>query len=427
MTTGVLPSRQYFPFMSLRSFLLICLLVPNPSKCRSISNNPGNARYSRGSSDGGYPPPPPPPEDGFQGYTPRGDDNQATTPIHYSFPENKQNDVDYDRYDSSTRSRGSDLRGDALIRRYKSTKGGKLLVSLSSTGMGALLALFLTKSMQFLPNKATISAITASFFILSIFPLHLTNPYTTLIQTLGVFGLLLIKEFQDIRMDYPTLPHIKAMLKMAPRQNFQEQGAARWGCLGSMIFVGGFCGGSLPLIPTSIGAVAGAAVMGIGCIRDNAKGDLMRTMGMRLYTLILNSLDISKQLSLGDKLQTFGGKIFDIMLFLDRKHNIKHRLQKIFMYVYDLVMRMVKDVRKNDLQEGGGESREDTRPRRPLGDNDDAGNGRDTYNDRRRRNRDFIDENDGIRRQSKRNDYERGDQYRQRDYYDRKETRQARK
>jgi len=151
-------------------------------------------------------------------------------------------------------------------------------------------------------------------------------------------------------------------------------------------FLGSTVGGSFPLIPTWMGASGGAGAFVFFATWPTAQGDLVRTLGMRIVTLVRVLLDLNQELRLVNKAGAVSSNLLDKMLILDRKHRIKDKVISGATFVYEQVMAQV-----NNRQEasGGGRRRMDRRRdgagerRRGRDDRRDD----DEYGDRQRRGR----------------------------------------
>ena len=111
------------------------------------------------------------------------------------------------------------------------------------------------------------------------------NPYGELVRALGMSLILALQRTRFIRRRYPTWRHVKASLGATPRRPFPPS-ANPWNyqprddrdpefrmlfAVIAMAFVGSTCGGSLPLIPTWMGSLAGAGFFGLGTTLQNAR------------------------------------------------------------------------------------------------------------------------------------------------------------
>jgi len=352
------------------------------------------------------PPPPPPPTDAsFASSTQINPAETERTPIHYMFPtaeaaaEERQSDklddeilgmdgsdrtgsdmdapfLDVDdeftdrdamdrrrrrrvEDDEGERYRGASPRRDAVTM-FMSTRKGKLQVRVGSMIVGAALGGFVGKSLTNDPIKMSIAMSSLLFFTG-----FLRNDYGELSRALGLAFVLTLQRTRSVRKDYPTLPHIKAMIRQGPRKPFPptEDGMSPWKyepiyrddpefkmtyALLSMTLVGSFCGGNVPILPAWIGGIVGAVAFASMVTGSNARGDLGRSMGMRLVGLVQLVLAIQSELRILAKSATVGGHIFDKFMIMDRKHRIKDRIVAICKWGYDKV---VPEQLKEEMQE----------------------------------------------------------------------------
>ena len=197
----------------------------------------------------------------------------------------------------------------------------------------------------------------------------LRNDYGELSRALGLAFVLTIKRTRSVRKEYPTLPHLKAMIGQSPRKPFPpvEEGSSVWKyepiyrddpdftmtfCLLAMALVGSFCGGNVPIIPAWIGGIAGAVAFASFTTGSNARGDLGRSMGMRVAGLVKVVLGINTELRILGKAATVSGLIFDKIMIMDRKHRIKDKIVAIFQWGYDKVANTAEQVKEEMGDEG---------------------------------------------------------------------------
>jgi hypothetical protein len=135
----------------------------------------------------------------------------------------------------------------------------------------------------------------------------------------------------------------------------------------SMAAVGVACGANLhvPLLPSWMGAMAGAASFAFATTLPTATGDLARSMGMRVVSLLEEVMAINAELRILSKGATVSGKIFDKIMILDRKHRIKDKIVTVFSFAYDAVSKTASkvqsDMKDDDDNRGGERSRGDAR------------------------------------------------------------------
>jgi hypothetical protein len=231
-------------------------------------------------------------------------------------------------------------------------------------------------------NPKHVGLVFGIVFILCTF---LRNPYGELSRALGMALILALQRTCAIRNKYPAWPHIKACIGAGPRvvslPEEEEDYNALYAVI-SMTLVGFACGGSLPLIPTWMGAMAGGASLAFLTTLPTANGDLARTMGMRVVSLFEEVLSINDDLKIMSKVGVVAGKILDKVLVLDRKHKIKDKLIRGFSWAYDQVSRTAEQVQTDSRMRDDEPYREKGRnePRRPYNmrnDEQPRGEGRD--------------------------------------------------
>ena len=137
-----------------------------------------------------------------------------------------------------------------------------------------------------------------------------------------------------------------------------------------MALVGSFCGGNVPLLPAWMGGLIGAVAFASLAMGSNARGDLGRTLGMRVVGLIQVILAIQSDLRILGKSATVGGLIFDKMMIFDRKHRVKDKFVATFKWGYDKVSRTAQQVQEDMSDERPG-PRDRPGPRRREDDMDD--------------------------------------------------------
>ena len=195
----------------------------------------------------------------------------------------------------------------------------------------------------------------------------LRNDYGELSRALGLALIFTFQRTTSVRKDYPTLPHLKAIIRQGPRKPFPplEEGSSAWQyepiyeddpefkmtyALLSMAMVGSFCGGNVPLLPTWMGGIIGAVAFASLTTGSNAQCDLGRSMGMRVVGLFQVILTINSELRILSKTATVGGLIFDKIMIMDRKHKIKDKIVSICKWGYDKVSRTASQIQE-DMQE----------------------------------------------------------------------------
>jgi len=322
-------------------------------------------------------------------------------PIDYKFPSKgnesygndaandddlpKTGDEDRDRRNGRARrpdSRpGSDFtsaRQDAVAR-YTATNLGKMKLATSSFCVGGAAGGFIGKSLL---NQGQMFALMTGFlfWIMSL----IRNDYGEMARSLGLGSIYLLRRTKAVRKRYRTGVHLKGMWRFGPRTPFppvsdgEEENPWKYvpqsrddpdfemiKALLCMVLIGSFCGGNVPLIPTWMGSAGGAATFAIFGIAKNARGDLIRTMGMRVVALIGEAMRINAELNVARKVARVGGKIFDKMMILDSKHRIKDRIVKGASWAYEKASNTAARVQE-DIKEGRETDNDRRRPEREM-------------------------------------------------------------
>jgi hypothetical protein len=287
--------------------------------------------------------------------------------------------------DEATMPRYASARQDAIAR-YRSTKMGKIRLGTSSFIVGSAVGGFMGQSI-FNNGKMMALVFGFMFWIMSM----LRNAYGEMSRALGLGLIYLLQRTKAVRKQYRTGPHIRSMCRLGPRRPFPplmegvEENPWKYAprsrddpdfemtkALLCVVLIGSICGGNVPLIPTWMGSAGGAAAFAVFGMGKNARGDLMRTMGMRVVALTSEAMRINAELRIASKVLIVSGKIFDKIMILDRKHRIKDRLVRGATMAYDMASRTFTNV-QNDIQQGSGdgysrgmneeERRRTTRPR----------------------------------------------------------------
>ena len=245
-------------------------------------------------------------------------------------------------------------------------------------------------TLQSLINKPTPFALV--FFSLFVTCTFLRNPYGELSRALGMALILALQRTRSIRNQYPTWPHVKACLATGPRIPTDPNDHPLLQSVLSMTFVGMVVGANLPLLPTWMGAVAGGASLAMVTTLPTANGDLARSMGMRVVSLLEEVWIINSELNIMSKLGVVSGKIFDHIMILDRKHRIKDKIVTIVSFAYVQVARTVQNVQsemgqddeQDDIRRDSSDRRNDRAREGAGGRRDDRERGGDRRDDRER-------------------------------------------
>ena len=309
----------------------------------------------------------------------------------------------------------STARQDA-VGRYMSTFKGRLALRSSSALVGVAFGGYLGKSLF---NTPSVGLATGLLLVLLTF---LRNPYGELSRALGLVLIFVWQRTFKIRRRYATWPHIKASLGIIPRRafprddDFQSREISFIYTLIAMGFVGSAVGGNLPFVPTWMGAMGGAGILVFLSTLKSARGDLCRSMGMRLVAVVEEVLDINGELKVVQKSGVVAGRILDKLLILDSKHRIKDRIASGLTFAYNQIASATGriDRRRDDTDRDEGQRRDNKDDDRRRDSRDD-GRRDDTEDERRRGDRDGRRPNDDRRRDDTSNDKRRGDDGRDND------------
>jgi hypothetical protein len=248
------------------------------------------------------------------------------------------------------------------------------------------------------------------------------TPLGELVRAMGLSLLLVLQRSRRIRRTYPTWRYIPAAIGVGSKRGLRPFPPARnpWRysprsprdpdfnmmfVLISMAFVGSMVGGNLPVIPTWMGALAGAASFAFACTWQSPRGDLARSCGMRVVSAVGELWEIQADLAIIPKATVVSSQIIDKAMILDRKHRVKDRFLSLANKGYEQASKLASQI--HEQQRGGsGNNRGDDQRRgerdgRGRGDVRDAGRG-DDFRDGppRRRDRDVVDDRDPRRRRS---------------------------
>ena len=214
-------------------------------------------------------------------------DEKRSNPIDYNFKSSSSdfdnvNNNDYRDGDSERMYESPKAKRD-LLTRYTSTKVGKMKVAMSSMLLGYGFGMMISKFIH-LPDSGSvsISVITAvCALVLNFF----RTVYSELLRSLALVLILTVTKTRDIRRRYPTLPHIKSILRpnTCPRKPFPYDGNP-WQYNGeryeefnmlytalAMGLIGGVVGGNIPLVPTFLGGPIGCAAFAFVSTLQDAK------------------------------------------------------------------------------------------------------------------------------------------------------------
>jgi hypothetical protein len=314
----------------------------------------------------------------------KNNDERGTNDDDISLPETgwkRDNDIDNDPQSlSARRNNFANPRKDAIAQ-YTSSKMGKMKLALSYTTCGGMFGTFIGKSIVGHGKESAIMFAFLFWFLGTFF----RDAYGEMVRSVALGFIYLLNRTRSVRRRYRTGIHLKSicrlggggrapfppiasedgienMWKYVPQYNDDPEFDMIKSLI-CLVVIGSFCGGNIPLIPTWMGSMAGAATFAFMGISKNARGDLMRTMGMRVVALAGEAIDINAELKIARKVSVVAGKLLDKALILDRKHRIKDKLVSGASWVYDKVSSTVNNV-QNDMNQEEDQVNPDRRRRR---------------------------------------------------------------
>jgi hypothetical protein len=277
------------------------------------------------------------------------------------------------------------------VTKYMATARGRATLFMSSGTAGACLGTVLGKSLWNRQQPVAITGLATAIAFMVVF--FLRNPYGELVRALGLLLLWAVQRSHSVRRMYPTFRHVKASVGAAERRPFPPKTDNPWTyqiddnddddkraariefnmmySLVAMAFVGSACASNLPWIPSWLGALGGAAALAYATTLRDARGDLARTMGMRVVALGSQVVACNRELQLLHKGAVVSGLILDKLFLLDRKHRIKDRIVAGVTFLYEQASRTATQLenqrqdRSNRREERGSVYRDDYRSR-PL-------------------------------------------------------------
>lgn len=310
-------------------------------------------------------------------------------PIHYEFPMAENDDFDTNseeglryrndnnRFDNDDMSSPTSSARTDVVTRYWSTKIGKAqiqtVVGLLGYGSGSFVAKSMFGNADMVQWTGYIWAI---FLVISTW---FRTPLGELSRAMGLSLILVLQRTQRIRKEYPTWRYAAAsvgMIRGGPRDARGKPRGPRpfpparnpWNysprsprdpdfnmiyTLISMAIVGSTVGGNMPFIPNWIGALVGAASFAFACTWQNShRGDLVRTMGMRVVRAVSELWEIQADLQIIPKATVVSSNVIDKAMVLDRKHRVKDRFLSFANKGYAQASKVAEQIQR---QQRGGE------------------------------------------------------------------------
>jgi hypothetical protein len=294
------------------------------------------------------------------------------------------------------------------------------------------LFLVMTNEQSLVPVAASVfGTICAVVFLVGTF---FRTPFGELVRALSMSLILVLQRTSKIRRSYPTWRYIPAFfgLTRSPRpfpparnpwrytpRRSEDPDFTMMFALIAMAFVGSTCGGTMnvPLIPTWLGALVGAAACSFGCTLSSARGDLCRTLGMRVVALVQELWEIQAELRIIPKAAVVSSQVLDKLMIFDRKHKVKDRFLSLVNKSYNQAMQTASQLNtttNNNNNSKAGEEEEEVLRRSPR-EKDDDGRRRGRGDDRGRPENRGDDEDWKRRGPPRDDDRNRGNQWREQD------------
>jgi hypothetical protein len=207
------------------------------------------------------------------------------------------------------------------------------------------------------------------------------TPFGELVRALGLSFILVLQRTSLVRKKYPTWRYVAAFFgissrnlrpfpparnpwKYTPRSPDDVDFSMLYSII-AMAFVGSFCGGNMPLMPVWMGSLIGASLFALGCTLSSSRGDLCRTMGMRVVALVQELWDIQADLKIIPKATVVSSQVLDKFMIFDRKHRVKDRFLSLATRGYDQVMQATSQTQRAEGRRSQS-SENDERGRRPT-------------------------------------------------------------
>ena len=264
--------------------------------------------------------------------------------------------------------------------RYMSRPSRAMYLRLNAAVVGAAIGAFVARSFFLSPKSSAPWTVPAACFVAFFLTSYLRNPYGELVRALGMTLILVLQQSRQIRKRYPGLRHVQSVLRIKarapfpptrnpwtyqPREGTSDPEFSMLYSLVAMAMVGSLVGGNVPLIPSWMGGLAGAAAFAFGTTLPTANGDLARCMGMRVVAVAQEAWTLQSELHLLSKFGTVAGKIADKLLILDRKHRIKDRVISSASFLYEQVMRAAQQQQQPEAAPNEPPEYRRRRPDRP--------------------------------------------------------------
>ena len=283
---------------------------------------------------------------------------------------------------------------------YRKTWSGRMKLAVASTCMGGCLGFFLDQSLMGGKQKIFTFVFVTWFLVMITLHRNGNSNVSDWMLTLGMIFIQSIKNVRRIKQDYPTRPYIRsALFASQPRKVFPPNTNNPWQyedgsyfqmipTVAAMGFIGSICAAAIPIIPTWMSGIVGAALFVYITTLPSSRGDLCRIMGMRLVALLKESYFIQRDYDFMHKTRIVFFQFLDRIMIFDRKHKVKDKIQSILSFLYNKALQIQSDMNNNNNNDNtGNDTNNDRRP--PTDDRRPRNDGRrPPYDDRRPRNDD---------------------------------------
>lgn len=258
-------------------------------------------------------------------------------------------------------------RQDVVTRYIMESYWNRCYVTLSSAMIGCLVTSFLGQSL--LGHVPSLSIIIAIAILFSILTWLRNNIYGELIRAISLTMIFSFQRSIQIRNQYPAHQYLYNAIIGDTTTNFKRRRKPfpptnnpwTWSSnnddddiefqmiptVVAMAFIGSVLGTNIPILPSSFGALLGAAVFAYSTTLSSSRGDLCRCMGMRIVAFVREFIAIANtDLHLPNKSAVVASAILDKLLILDRQHSIRQRIGSAISALIDTVSRIQRDMQQ---------------------------------------------------------------------------------
>jgi hypothetical protein len=105
----------------------------------------------------------------------------------------------------------------------------------------------------------------------------------------------------------------------------------------------------IPLFPTWLGAVGGAAILGYGSTLLDGVGDLLRFLGHTLLSILSFLINIADDVQLRGNTQVMIGNLLFFLRGVDKQYHIMQRLQMILAIVVSKITKILYSMKREQF------------------------------------------------------------------------------